>query len=429
MEMQARWMAELAPANQRPGAAAETGNMRVKQALVLVGGKGTRLGTLTATTPKPLLPIAPGLCFLDVVIDEVARRGFTEIILMAGYLAEQFQERYDGRNRHGAQISVVCEPEPAGTGGALLCVADRLDSLFLMMNGDTLFDFNLRDLVSRPPQRALGRIALRRIDDTRRYGKVTLEDGLIKAFIEKESGSVGSGMISGGAYLLSRDILAGIAGPCSIERDVFPGLADASLLEGQVFEGYFLDMGLPETYSQAIDEIPARRIRPVAFLDRDGVLNADTQYTHRAEDLVWIGGAREAVRALNDAGYYVIVVTNQAGIGRGFYDEPSMHAFHDRMQNELAAIGAYIDAFYYCPFHPDAQLAKYRHPDHPDRKPNPGMLLRAFENWPVRIADSFLIGDRLSDIEAARRAGVRGFLFEGGDLAKFVSEILLKVAP
>jgi D,D-heptose 1,7-bisphosphate phosphatase len=402
--------------------------MRVKQALVLVGGKGTRLGALTASTPKPLLPIAQELCFLDVLIEEIARRGFTDIILMAGHLAEQFQARYDGRSRHGAVITVVCEPEPAGTGGALRYVVDRLDPWFLMMNGDTLFDFNLRDLVSRPPDRALGRIALRRIDDTSRYGKVTFEHGLIRSFIEKGSGAEGPGMISGGAYLLSRDILAGMSGPCSIERDVFPGLADAQLLEGRVFDGYFLDMGLPETYRQAIDEIPQRRTRSVAFLDRDGVLNADAGYTYRADDLEWIEGGREAVRALNDANCYVMVVTNQAGIGRGKYDEAAMHAFHDRMQDDLAAIGAYVDAFYFCPFHPEAQLAEYRHPDHPDRKPNPGMLLRAFAEWPVQVRGSFLVGDQPHDIEAAQRAGIPGFKFEGGNLAARVGKILRQVA-
>ncbi len=166
--------------------------------------------------------------------------------------------------------------------------------------------------------------------------------------------------------------------------------------------------------------VPAGPARPAAFLDRDGVLNVDSGYPHRPEDLAWIPGAREAVLDLNRAGYFVFVVTNQAGIARGYYGEPEMAAFHAHMQDELAGIGAHVDAFYFCPFHEDAAIADYRIAGHPDRKPNPGMILRAMREWPVEPARSFLIGDRDSDMEAARRAGVRGVLFDGGNLQRTV---------
>jgi D-glycero-D-manno-heptose 1,7-bisphosphate phosphatase len=160
-------------------------------------------------------------------------------------------------------------------------------------------------------------------------------------------------------------------------------------------------------------------LRPAIFLDRDGVLNEEIGYLHRIEDLRWTLGAAEAVRAFNQAGWLVFVVTNQAGVAHGLYQEADIAALHTHMIEALAHEGARVDAFYYCCWHPEAKVEAWRHPDHPDRKPNPGMLNRAMEDWPVDRARSFLIGDRDSDIEAARRAGVAGFKFEGGNLADF----------
>ncbi len=160
--------------------------------------------------------------------------------------------------------------------------------------------------------------------------------------------------------------------------------------------------------------------RPALFLDRDGVLNEDRGYVHAWADFAWVPGAREAVAAFNRAGWLVVVVTNQSGIGRGYYEEADMHALHARMQDELRAFGAHIDAFYFAPQHPDAALERYRHPDPPDRKPNPGMLVRALDDLPIDREASILVGDKPSDLEAAERAGVRAALFEGGDLREFL---------
>jgi len=161
-------------------------------------------------------------------------------------------------------------------------------------------------------------------------------------------------------------------------------------------------------------------LKPALFLDRDGVLNEDRGYVHRWEDFRWIAGAKAAVAAFNRAGWLVIVVTNQSGVGRGYYTEEAVHELHRRMQADLAAAGGRIDAFYHAPQHPEAAEEAYRHPDPPLRKPNPGMILQALQDWPIDAEASLLVGDKPSDLEAALRAGIKGVLFEGGDLKAFL---------
>jgi D-glycero-D-manno-heptose 1,7-bisphosphate phosphatase len=144
------------------------------------------------------------------------------------------------------------------------------------------------------------------------------------------------------------------------------------------------------------------------FLDRDGTLTRDFGYTYRPSDLAWLPGAQDAIVDAARAGRRVIVVTNQSGIGRGLFTEAEMHAFHAAMQKDLAQRGAQIDAFYFCPFHEDAVITQYRAVSHPDRKPNPGMLLRAIADFGLDSGRCLMVGDAASDLEAARAAQVAG---------------------
>ena len=145
------------------------------------------------------------------------------------------------------------------------------------------------------------------------------------------------------------------------------------------------------------------------FLDRDGVINLDTGYPHRPEDLVFTATSREAIAAANRKGCLVIVASNQSGVGRGLFGIADVDRFHAEMQRRLGERGAHIDAFYICPYHPDATIASFRE-DHEDRKPRPGMLLRAMREWPVDCKCSIMIGDRSSDMAAAAAAGIASVL-------------------
>jgi D-glycero-D-manno-heptose 1,7-bisphosphate phosphatase len=156
------------------------------------------------------------------------------------------------------------------------------------------------------------------------------------------------------------------------------------------------------------------------IFDRDGVLNEDYGYAYEPEKLVWIPGARAAIKRVNAAGGLVLIATNQSGIGRGYYSEDQMHGFHAEMMRQLAESGARIDAIYFCPFHEDAIEDRYRQADHPDRKPNPGMVLRALKDFGIDPKRALMIGDKPADVKAANAAGVDGYLYGEGDLEDFL---------
>lgn len=163
--------------------------------------------------------------------------------------------------------------------------------------------------------------------------------------------------------------------------------------------------------------------RPAAFLDRDGVLNEDIGYAYRPDQIIWVEGAMSAVRWLNGRGFWVFVVTNQAGIARGLYDAPAVENLHRWMACEMAAAGARIDDFRYAAFHPDFDDGRFS--DRADwRKPGTGMLRDLCASWPVTPAGSFMIGDRDSDVAAAVAGGVPGYLFTGGNLLTAVRAIV-----
>ena len=160
-----------------------------------------------------------------------------------------------------------------------------------------------------------------------------------------------------------------------------------------------------------------------AFFDRDGVLNVDKSYLYKIEDLEWIDGAKEALAYLTQHGYTIFVVTNQSGIARGYYTVDDMNKLHEFMAQQVAAAGGKIEKIYYCPHLPEGKIAEYA-VECDCRKPKPGLILHAFEEYDIDKDAAFLIGDKPRDVESAEAAGIKGYLFSSGNLLNFVKEIV-----
>jgi D,D-heptose 1,7-bisphosphate phosphatase len=403
-------------------------DITIRQCAILAGGLGTRLGALTATTPKPLLPIGDRP-FLAWLMRELRRFGVEEFLLLTGHLSDQVAMMVQTlADCLPGPVRIVTseEPEQAGTGGAVFHARTKLADRFLLCNGDSLFDFNLtrvlRDASADEPG-TIGRLVLRSIADASRYGMVELEGDRVSAFHERPPPAT-PGVINAGIYVFDRTLIGELTGACSLERDIMPLLAARGALRGTMAQGYFRDIGEPSDLARARTEIPVLLRRRALFLDRDGVLNVDHGHVGTRDRFEWIPGAKEAVRAATNAGWHVFVVTNQSGIARGLYSEADVQLLHAWMTQEIRNEGGTIDDWRYCPFHPEAVATGYRHPAHPWRKPAPGMLLDLIRTWELDARTSVLIGDQDKDLAAAAAAGVPGRRFAGGNLLNVILPLL-----
>ncbi len=400
----------------------------VRQAAVLVGGLGTRLGALAADTPKPLLEVG-GRPFLAWLLRELCRYGVEDVLLLAGHKAERVRDAVphllDSLPRRLA-ITVVEEPRPAGTGGALHHAVPHLRDRFLLLNGDSLFDTNLAALLAdaaRDPPSVLGRLLLRQTEDAARFGVVAMTGDTITGFRERPD-RVEAGIINAGIAVLSRAIAAECAPMCSLERDVLPRLAQAGALRGTVREGWFVDIGVPDDLARARAGLPGHLLgRPALILDRDGVLNVDHGYVGTRERLHWMPGAADAVRAACERGWHVFVASNQSGVARGLYDEAAVQTLHAHMAEVLRRVGGTIDDWRYCPTHPQGSVAAYAR-ENDWRKPAPGMLRDLIRAWELDPPACVMVGDQPSDMAAAHAAGIAGVRFAGGDLLACVTHLL-----
>jgi D,D-heptose 1,7-bisphosphate phosphatase len=405
-------------------------NRKVKlprQCAILVGGLGTRMGHLTAQTPKPLLGCGDRP-FLAWVLRELARFGIEEVILLAGHKSEQIDRfclEAPAYLPKPMSIKVSIEPKRAGTGGAVWYARELLDDAFVLINGDSWIDINLARFLamSAAVPDALGCILLRDMEDCSRYGTVDLRGNRVVGFHEKASIDA-PGVISSGIYIFDRDVFSFLTPECSLEIDVLPGLAEKGLLYGKVFDGYFIDIGIPVDYARACKELPSRLMRGAVFFDRDGVLNEDTGWVGSFDRFKWVTGARDALRLVNEMGLHAFVVTNQAGVARGLYTESDVETLHSQILGDLRHYGGTIDDLRFCPFHPTVATEKAYLRDSNWRKPEPGMILDLLARWGVDSHKCILVGDKESDLHAARNAGIAGYLYSGGSLLEFCEPLV-----
>lgn len=398
----------------------------LRDAVILAGGLATRLGGAASSVPKVLQPVAERP-FIEHTIWNLRRHGVTRFVLAVGHLHAEVEHALGDGGRLGVEIVYSREESPLGTGGALKRALRLCGSgVALALNGDTLFDFNYLDLVAAHSRSdAQITMALRDVSDSGRYGSVTLTGDKVTGFAEKSGEGT---LVNGGVYAISTTALDRFSdGPFSLEVDAIPALVEEGAVGGRVYDGPFIDIGTPASLELARSFVTDWRDKPALMLDRDGVLNVDRGWVHSVEEWEWMPGAIEAIRQANNAGWLVIVVTNQAGIGRGLYTEADFHKIMAWMSEQLASHGAHIDAYYFCPHHPTEAHGPYLQACG-CRKPAPGMLQAALRDWGIRPERAVLVGDSETDMVAAAAAGVHGVRYGGGDVAHVVLRAMEAVA-
>lgn len=409
------------------------------QAIILAGGLGTRLQAVVKDVPKPMADIC-GKPFLAHLLQYLRQYGFTDCCISVGYLQEKITS-YFGKEFAGINISYAFEDKPLGTGGAIVNSLKNYQKSapIIVLNGDTFLKIDYKKLLEfHRENKSQLTMVLRKMDDCSRYGAVEIDkNNLVISFKEKSDVS-GEGLINGGIYVIDPQIFAAdnLLEQFSFEQDFLMKNLVSLQPYGFVVDDYFIDIGIPQDYRKAQDELlrvinsqnddhtnviekPLSKNKAL-FLDRDGVINIDHGHVFEKENFHFIEGIFDLCKRAQECGYLIIVVTNQAGIAKGLYSETQFLELTKWMEKEFAKHDIKISKTFYCPYHVEAKIEKYRQ-DSEDRKPNPGMLLKAIEEFNLDTEKSIMIGDKESDIEAAKRAniGLR-LLFDGDDLSKLV---------
>tara|TARA_B100001175_G_scaffold315078_1_gene325849 strand:- start:1118 stop:2314 length:1197 start_codon:yes stop_codon:yes gene_type:complete len=395
----------------------------MRQCVILVGGKGSRLGNITENFPKPMIEVNDKP-FLIHLINIIHRFGFDEVLLLASHANNIIIDYFSNLSDKRFKVKIIVEEEPMGTGGAIVNAYKYLENTFYCINGDSIIEGNWLALNPILKKNYKAIIGLTEVKNPSRYGSVSINDDKIIKFFEKNENSA-SNLINGGIYLLKKQIFKDFKKSfMSLEKDIFPKLLKHGELGGKRINGYFIDIGTPDSLLEAKKRVWGNNKKAIIF-DRDGTLNIDNGYTYKIEDLLWVDGAKELIRYLNDLNYLVFVATNQAGIAKGKYSEKDMQKFHNAMQTSLFNEGAHIDKFYYCPYHIDGKIDKYKK-NSEDRKPNVGMLKKIMKDWGLSKKEMLMIGDRVTDTECAENFKIQGLLYNNeSNLFDFYMEKIL----
>jgi histidinol-phosphate phosphatase family protein len=407
-----------------------------RQAIILAGGKGTRLRARLGSLPKPLVDV-DGVPLLGRQITALRASGFSEILLLVNHGADQIESYCAEPRFSGLSLTLSDDGEPRGTAGALLHAFEQLSSRFLVVYGDTLFDIDLnRFWRAHEAAQADATLFLHPNDHPGDSDLTeTDEHGGVTAFHSPphDPSRDLQNLVNAGLYVVEREAVAfwrEQPTPTDIARDMFPAmLGRGARLRGYVSFEYIKDIGTPARLDRAVRHLRAgvveraRRDRPqrAVFLDRDGTINQWRGHLARADQLVLIDGAADAVRQLNEGEYRVVIATNQPVVARGETDLAEMRRIHGRLQGLLGQQGAFVDAIYVCPHHPDKGFAgevrelKIQCECH---KPGIGLIEDARRDLNVDLCRSWLVGDSTSDILTARRAGLRSILVETGEAGR-----------
>ena len=403
--------------------------------VIMAGGKGTRIAELFPNIPKPLIPV-DGMPILEREIKSLASQGFKDLILTVGYLADKIIAYFGDGSQIGVKIDYFVEETPLGNAGALFQLREKIgDEPFFLLNADAAFDVDFNRMLDFH-QKHGGFVTLFTHPNSHPYDSgliIADKDGHVEKWLSKEDERPQwyNNRVNAGLHIIDPEVLdlsfknldidptTGFPkGKVDLDRQILKPLCGTGKMFCYDSPEYVKDMGTPERFHQVeadykngvVQTKNLQNKQKAIFLDRDGVINKHVGFLRHIEDFELIEGASDAIKHINQSGYLAIVVTNQPVIARGEVTWDELHDIHKKMETLLGNDGAYIDGLYICPHHPDkgfeGERPEYKF-DCECRKPKPGLLLQAAQDFNIDLSQSYMIGDSTSDIEAGKNAGCK----------------------
>lgn len=400
--------------------------------VIMAGGRGTRISELFPDIPKPLIPI-DGIPVLEREVCSLASQGFRDIILTVSYLHEKIEEHFGDGSKWGVKIEYFVENTPLGNAGALFKLNLKED--FLLLNADAMFDVDFNRFVDFHKQYG-GLVTLFTHPNSHPYDSGLLiadKNGAVEQWLAKEDSrpEYYRNRVNAGLHVINPSVLelsgidadkVGAVGEngkpikVDLDRQLLKPLAGTGKMFCYDSPEYVKDMGTPERYDAVCEDYKAGRVsgknlqnkQKAIFLDRDGTINKYVGFLRNINEFELLDGAADAIKKINASGYLAIVITNQPVIARGEVSFEELERIHNKMETLLGKKGAYLDAIYFCPHHPHKGYEGERPElkfDCDCRKPKPGMLLKAAQDFNIDLAQSWMIGDGENDIRAGQNAG------------------------
>lgn len=400
--------------------------------VIMAGGRGTRISELFPDIPKPLIPI-DGIPVLEREVCSLASQGFRDIILTVSYLHEKIEEHFGDGSKWGVKIEYFVENTPLGNAGALFKLNLKED--FLLLNADAMFDVDFNRFVDFHKQHG-GLVTLFTHPNSHPYDSGLLiadKNGAVEQWLAKEDSrpEYYRNRVNAGLHVINPSVLelsgidadkVGAVGEngkpikVDLDRQLLKPLAGTGKMFCYDSPEYVKDMGTPERYDAVCEDYKAGRVsgknlqnkQKAIFLDRDGTINKYVGFLRNINEFELLDGAADAIKKINASGYLAIVITNQPVIARGEVSFEELERIHNKMETLLGKKGAYLDAIYFCPHHPhkgyEGECPELKF-DCDCRKPKPGMLLKAAQDFNIDLAQSWMIGDGENDIRAGQNAG------------------------
>lgn len=401
--------------------------------VIMAGGRGTRISSVASDIPKPMIKIE-GKPVLEHEIKCLKDQGFTEIIITVSHLGSIIMDYFENGDKFGVKIQYFNEETPLGNAGALFMLRNQLDDDFLLLNADVVFDVDFNRFVDYHKQKG-ALVTLFTHPNSHPYDSGVLiadEKGVVKAWLTKEDVRPQwyRNCVNASLHIINPAVLDmtgidpetigtevdGKIVKVDLDREILKPLCGTGQMYCYESPEYVKDMGTPDRYEAVCRDFAEGRVRAknlkqkqkAVFLDRDGTINKYVGFLRDIDDFELLPGVAKAIRKINESGYLAIVVTNQPVIARGEVTREQLQEIHNKMETLLGSKGAYIDAIYYCPHHPhkgyEDEVPELKI-DCECRKPKPGMLLKAAEDFNIDLTHSWMVGDGENDIKAGKAAG------------------------